>query len=82
MDSMQNDNLISIVMGFISTALIVSLFIMYRIDSKAKERSAQALRVANIQVERANEMKSAYLANMSHSTGSHQSVAGRSYPPG
>ena len=66
MDSMQNDNLISIVMGFISTTLIVSLFIMYRIDSIAKERSAQALRVANIQVERANEMKSAFLANMSH----------------
>lgn len=64
--TVRNDNLISMAMGLAAMALLLSLFAIYRIDMKAKEKSAQALRLANIQVERANEKKSEFLAHVSH----------------
>lgn len=61
-----NDSYLAIAMGVASTFLLTGLYTLYRNDAREKERHAEVLRLANIEVEKANQMKSDFLAKMSH----------------
>lgn len=65
-DTIRYDSYISIGLGIASTLLLFSLYYLYRLDTREKERHAEVLRNANIEVENANQMKSDFLAKMSH----------------
>ncbi|RZA25670.1 MAG: response regulator [Proteobacteria bacterium] len=64
--TVRNDSWISIAMGVACLMLLCGLYTVYRLDAREKNRHAEVLRLANIEVEKANRMKSEFLAKMSH----------------
>ncbi len=64
--TVRNDSWISIAMGVACLLLLCGLYAVYQQDAREKNRHAEVLRLANIEVEKANRMKSEFLAKMSH----------------